>query len=352
MGADFRIGTAEHGMSGAIIVEEVTAQDWPAMAAEFSDLTYEQDIAFVTAGARRIGAQVRAFAVRRDGDLIGAACLRIKAVPVLRRGIAYLLAGPMTGRGTVAEAPGRAAVVLTALRTHIVGGEGHLLRLRLPVTAEGFVEGDITRAGFLPTAQTPAYRTVLIDLRSDNETLRKGLHSKWRYELRRAEGEAMEIVTGRSAVMVERFLTLYREMREFKSFDQGFDPAFLRGMADTAFDFEVRIAVHHGVDVGGHVTAFTPACATYLFGATTEAGRTLRAGYALSWDAVTGARGRGARWFDLGGVDKVTNAPGYTFKARTGGNEVSALGPYEAGTLLGGPVLRSIESVYAAVKQA
>jgi hypothetical protein len=140
-------------------------------------------------------------------------------------------------------------------------------------------------------------------------------------------------------------------MREFKSFDEGFDPAFLRGMADTSFDFEVRIACHAGEDVGGHVTAFTPSCATYLFGATTEAGRNLRAGYALGWDAVTGARRRGARHFDMGGVDKATNAAGYTFKIRTRGRECAALGPYEAGTRLGGPLLRGIEDAYAALKR-
>ena len=338
-------------MSETVALEEVAAADWPALAAGFSDLSYEQDMAYAEAGARRVGARVRAFAVRRGDDPIGAACLRVKAVPGLGRGIAYLSAGPLLGRGPVEEAPGRAAAVLGALRERLVDREGHLLRLRLPVTAEGLAEADILRAGFAVTDRTYSYRTVLIDLRPDMEALRAGLHSKWRYELRRAEGEGMEIVAGRDEALVERFLALYRAMREFKSFDEGFDPAFLRGMADTGFDFEVRIARHAGEDLGGHVTALTPACATYLFGATTEAGRGLRAGYALGWDAVAGARARGARWFDLGGVDKATNAAGHTFKIRTGGREIAALGPYEAGTRLGGPLLRGIEDLYGVLRR-
>ena len=338
-------------MSGEVTLDEVAAVDWPALAAGFSDLTYEQDMAYVTAGARRVGARVRAFEIRRDGDPIGAACLRVKAVPGLGRGIAYLSAGPLTGRGPVEEAPERAAAVLGALRERLVDREGHLLRLRLPATAEGLAEADIARAGFAPTDRTHAYRTVLIDLGPDMEALRAGLHSKWRYELRRAEAEGMEIVAGRDEALVERFLALYRAMREFKSFDEGFDPAFLRGMADTGFDFEVRIARHAGEDLGGHVTAVTPACATYLFGATTEAGRSLRAGYALGWDAVAGARARGARRFDLGGVDKATNAAGHTFKIRTGGREVAALGPFEAATRLGGPLLRGIEDLYGVLRR-
>lgn len=337
-------------MNREIAIDEVAPQDWPTLAAGFSDLTYEQDMAYVAAGARRVGAQVRALVVRRDGDPIGAACLRIKTVPGLGRGIAYLLAGPLIGRGPLEEAPERAATVLTALRAHLVEGEGHLLRLRLPATAEGVTEADVLRAGLVPTGRTPGYRTVLIDLRQEEEALRKGLHSKWRYELRRAEGAALEIVTGRSEALVERFLALYHTMREFKSFE-GFDPAFLRGMAETAFDFEVRIARHEGQDVGGHVTAFTPACATYLFGATTGPGRDLRAGYALGWDAMTGARARGAHWFDMGGVDKATNPSGHTFKIRTGGREAEALGPYEAATRLGGPLLRGLEDLHGALKR-
>ena len=322
-------------MSRDVTLEEVPVEDWPALAAGFSDLTYEQDMAYVAAGARRVGARVRAFGIRCGDSAIGAACLRVKAVPGLGRGIAYLSAGPLLGRGPAEEAPERAAAVLGALRERLVAGEGHLLRLRLPATAEGLAEADVLRAGFAATDRSHSYRTVLIDLGPDMEALRKGLHSKWRYELRRAEAEGLEIVVGRDRGMVKRFLALYRAMREFKSFEESFDPVFLLDMAGTEFDFEVRIACHGGVDVGGHVTAFTPACATYLFGATTEAGRGLRAGYALGWDAVAGAHARGARWFDLGGVDKATNASGHTFKIRTGGRETAALGPCEAGNSAG-----------------
>ena len=296
------------------VVEEVAPADWPALAAGFADHTYEQDIAYVAMGARRVGARVRALAVRRGGALIGAGCLRVKVVPGLGRGIAYLAAGPLMGQGPEEEAPDRAVAVLGALADRLVRHEGHLLRLRLPATGQGTDAAALAGLGFEPTGRTHAYRTVLVDLSRDPAALRAGLHAKWRYELRRAEAADLEIVTGRDRDFVDRFLALYRAMREFKSFEEGHDPAFLAGMTGTSFDFEVRVARHQGVDVGGHVAVFAPACATYLFGATTGAGRDLRAGYALSWHAMLAARARGVRWYDLGGVDKATNAPGYTFK--------------------------------------
>jgi len=334
----------------SVEIEEVAEADWPALAAGFADLTYEQDADYVAARARRIGARVRRLAVLRDGEPIGAACLRIRALPRLERGIAYVLAGPLTGRGPAEGAEERAARTLGALRSRLVDREGHLLRVRQPVMACWPGAARMARAGFAPTDRAPVYRTVLVDLAPDAEALRKGLHQKWRYELRRAEAEATAIDTGRSRDLVERFLALYAVMREFKSFEQNFDPAFLLDMTETGFDFEVRIAHGEGGDVAGHVTAFTPACATYLFGATTEAGRGLRAGYALGWDAILGARARGARWFDLGGVDKETNPAGHTFKIRTGGREVMA-DPWEAGTLLGGPLLRGVERAYGALRR-
>jgi lipid II:glycine glycyltransferase (peptidoglycan interpeptide bridge formation enzyme) len=337
-------------VSRDVTLEEVPAEHWPALAAGFSDFSYEQDADYVAAGARRVGARVRRLAVLRDGEPIGAACLRIKAVPGLGRGIAYALAGPLTGRGPAKEAEARAALVLEALRSRLVDGEGHLLRVRPPMTAAWPDAAGMARAGFAPTDRAPVLRTVLIDLAPDAEALRKGLHQKWRYELRRAEAEATAIDTGRSRDLVERFLALYAAMREFKSFEQNFDPAFLLDMTGTGFDFEVRIAHGEDGDVAGHVTAFTPVCATYLFGATNEAGRALRAGYALGWDAILGARARGAQWFDLGGVDKETNPAGHTFKIRTGGREVMA-GPWEAGTRLGGPLLRGVERAYGALRR-
>ena len=209
----------------------------------------------------------------------------------------------------------------------------------------------MARAGFAPTDRAPAYRTVLVDLAPDAEALRKGLHPKWRYELRRAEAEATAIDAGRSSGSVERFLALYAAMREFKSFEQNFDPAFLLDMTETGFDFEVRIARGEGGDVAGHVTAFTPACATYLFGATTEAGRAPPGGLCPRDGTLFSARGRAARGgFDLGGVDKETNPAGHTFKIRTGGREVMA-DPWEAGTRLGGPLLRGVERAYAALRR-
>jgi lipid II:glycine glycyltransferase (peptidoglycan interpeptide bridge formation enzyme) len=338
------------------------------VAARFADYTYEQDQAYAAAGARRVGAQLRLLAVRDGTEPVGAAAIRIRRVPGLGRGIAYISSGPMllpdaaSGPDSGAEGAAdirarireRAAAVFGVLGDRLVQREGHLLRFRLAATAG--VPGGLDAPadffadlGYVPTDRAYAYRTVLVDLARDEAALQKAMHSKWRYELRRAA--ELEIAAGRDRSFVERFLALYGAMRDLKSFE-GVDPAFLRGMVDTGFGFEVRIARYEGADVAGHVTAFTPRCATYLFGATTETGRALRAGYRLMWSTMLAFRARGARWYDLGGIDRATNPAGHQFKTRTGGSEILAPGPFERGSGIGYPLLRGIEAAYAALRRA
>jgi hypothetical protein len=355
------------GSGGArFSLHEIAPADWDGLAARFADFTYEQDQAYAAAGARRVGARLRLLAVRDGTEPVGAAAIRIRLVPGLGRGIAYISSGPML-MPDVASGPDfgpegaadvrtrireRTEAVLGALGDRLVGREGHLLRFRLAATAG--VPGGLDAPadffaglGYAPTDRAHVYRTVLVDLDRDEAALQKAMHSKWRYELRRAA--ELEIVTGRDRSFVERFLTLYGAMRDFKSFE-GVDPAFLRDMAGTGFGFEVRIARHEGTDVAGHVTAFTPRCATYLFGATAESGRALRAGYRLMWDTMLAFRKRGVRWYDLGGIDQATNPAGHQFKTRTGGAEILAPGPFERGSGIGYPLLRGIEAAHAALR--
>jgi lipid II:glycine glycyltransferase (peptidoglycan interpeptide bridge formation enzyme) len=73
--------------------------------------------------------------------------------------------------------------------------------------------------------------------------------------------------------------------------------------------------------------------ATYLFGATSRAGREAKAGYALHWWIARWLRGAGVRWYDLGGE---AGEPGLRqFKKGLVGKNGCAhklLGEYEAGS--------------------
>ena len=84
-------------------------------------------------------------------------------------------------------------------------------------------------------------------------------------------------------------------------------------------------------------------CTVYLFGATAEAGRALRAGYMLTWEGIRLSQGRGMHWYDLGGVDFDENPDVARFKDRMNGKTIDAAGPYE--THSGGPLAHLIKGL-------
>jgi lipid II:glycine glycyltransferase (peptidoglycan interpeptide bridge formation enzyme) len=85
-----------------------------------------------------------------------------------------------------------------------------------------------------------------------------------------------------------------------------------------------------GRDLAGIVIGTTGQTAIYLFGATADAGRGLRAGYFLTWQGICLSQDRGLNWYDLGGVDFDANPDVARFKDRMNGVKIEAAGPFEA----------------------
>jgi lipid II:glycine glycyltransferase (peptidoglycan interpeptide bridge formation enzyme) len=70
----------------------------------------------------------------------------------------------------------------------------------------------------------------------------------------------------------------------------------------------------------------------YLLGATNDKGRTLQASYLVQWRLIEWLKGRGYRWYDLGGIDPEKNPGTYHFKAGLSGKlgkEVHYLGQFD-----------------------
>ena len=317
-----------------LIPRSAKPADWPEISSAFHDLTYEQSLTYAQAAANRIGAQARFLCLEdAQGTPVAAACLRIKQVPVLNRGVAWIAAGPLTCRHDHARPdPVRLQAILAALRDH-VHEDGHVLRLRFPAPALHDTEAltDLAlREGFAPTDHSPPYQTVLVDLETDEEALMKALHGKWRNPLRNALKAGLELETGPIATLSKRFHVLYEQVQAVKGFRPNIPPEFYYPLSGPDFDHEVLIARKDGADVGAMTIGHAGSNAIYLFGATTDAGRGLNAGHYLMWQAMLHCRARGAKYLDLGGIDPDMNPSVTRFKQRTGGMDVTAPGPYEA----------------------
>ena len=324
-----------------ISLRDIPPADWPATAARFRDWGYEQSLAYARMAAARVGGVNRFVAAERDGEIVAAACVRIKALPVLGSGIAYVAAGPMTRLAAPESAPEAAPEatdalltgVLAALRRRFVEREGRILRVRFPgvegpdpaVAAEA-----AAAAGFAPTTRTAGYRSFAIDLAQDMDAIRKGFENKWRARLKKALAAGLTLERGAGPDFQARFRRLLDEVQAAKGFEPGLPPEVFHRIEGPDFREDILIAVKDGEDVAGIVVGATGPTAVYLLGATGAAGRSLNAGYFLTWEAMALARGRGLAWYDMGGADKEANPSVHEFKKRMRGVPIEAAGPFEA----------------------
>ncbi|WP_170399799.1 lipid II:glycine glycyltransferase FemX [Ruegeria arenilitoris] len=314
----------------ALSLRQVAPEKWSGISGMFDDLTYEQSLTYAQAAAHRIGATAE-FVVLYDAQdkPVAAACLRIKKIPVLNRGIAWIAAGPLTHNSSQPEPePEMIGAVLSKLRDY-ARSAGHVLRLRFPVQIAP--SEDVTKqAGFTPTERAASYRTVLIAPDQQDDSLMRALHGKWRNPLRNALKAGLELETGPITDLSGRFSNLYEQVRDAKGFQPDIPPEFYYALSGPDFDHDVLIARKNGEDIGAMTIGVSGPNATYLFGATSEAGRRLNAGHYLMWQAMLYCRERGVKCFDLGGIDQEANPSVTRFKLRTGGSDTTAAGPYEA----------------------
>jgi lipid II:glycine glycyltransferase (peptidoglycan interpeptide bridge formation enzyme) len=151
--------------------------------------------------------------------------------------------------------------------------------------------------------------------------------------LNHAERKELELRCGTGADLMNIFVNLYGEMWEEKRFATGVDIHQMRDLhraLPANEQFMVQIAMSDGVPAAGHVSFVLGDTCVYLLGASNELGRKLKASYLLQWKTIELAKGRGAQWYDLGGVDSESNPGVYHFKSGMGGREVQYLPPMVA----------------------
>ncbi|MBC7477265.1 MAG: peptidoglycan bridge formation glycyltransferase FemA/FemB family protein, partial [Pseudorhodobacter sp.] len=306
---------------------------------------------YALASAQRIGARAQFVVVEQAGRAVAAAALRIKHVPGLGRGIAWCPAGPLLvpKQGLNADL----GLILQALR-QAVHRDGHILRLRLSGLAlqnADQVRTTAAAAGFAPTGRASLYRSTAMDLRLAEPVLLQRLDGKWRTDLRYALKSGLGLDQGNNAALQARFLALYRSVQTAKGFAPDISPEFHFALPGPDYALDILIATKDGQDLGGVVVGSTGQSATYLFGATAEAGRPLRAGYFLTWAGMTLARARGLDWYDMGGIDREANPDVARFKDRMNGVPIlcEAFEARPAGLIP--PLIAALETLRSRIKQ-
>ena len=171
--------------------------------------------------------------------------------------------------------------------------------------------------------------TVILDLKCSPEQILGNMHKKTRYCIRSAFRRGVTVERcGQEALSA--WHRMYREMADRKNISAE-SSAYFRSLfkvcaTQTDPDIRLYMATCHNEPLAGSIFAFhrTSRQATYLFSASSPAGRVRTAAYAVLWTAILEAREAGCRWFDLFGIPPADNPDHpmhglYRFKTRFGG---------------------------------
>lgn len=315
-------------------IKTLDRASWQDRAREFRDYNYRQAWEFGLASALRRGARCEHLAVVRGGEVLGLAGVRVKGIPMVGTGIAYLNGGPLVRRN-VPDDPDRLRACLAALDDHFVRTRGFGLRVHPPPASDDWNATQSTvfaEQGFQTATMVKPYRTFLLDLAPPPEAIRRNFVHQWRTNLNHAERNDLEIVVGQGRELFESFSLLYTGLTARKQFRADLTPDFYARVQDRLNEpdrFIIFLALAGGRPVAGYVVSALGDTWILLLGAGNDQGLTTRASYRLQWEMIRQARDRGFRWYDLGGIDAEANPGVYRFKKGLGGRDVTAPGPFE-----------------------
>ena len=319
-----------------ISIKPIERTDWQQLAPLFQDYNYRHLWDFGKVCADRLGATSEHVGIYDDDQLLALADVRIKHIPFVKTGIAYINGGPLVlHRDIAGPILDNLQASLTSLIQHYVYKKNLVLRVSPPIGSPEWNASRETiflKTGFTFSKSIKPYRTILLDLTQSMQDLRKQLDQKWRNNLKRAEKEEGFVESETSVSFLEHFEEIFKPVIEKKKFKVDLSPSLYRKVQyklNSNDKLRVLLYRFNGEYIAGLVSSFLGHTAVNLFRANNEVALNLRAAYRLQWEVVGAAKKTGLKWYDLGGIDPEDNPGVYRFKKGMGGTDTTAPGPFE-----------------------
>lgn len=339
-------------MSFELVVNKWSEAEWSKQTAHLQGMSIFQTWPYVDLHSEgRLRSASRAM-LRQDGVAVVAAQLRVKRLPLVGGGLAEMEWAPICAADSNDNAY---RAFLNGVRRHYCQELNMEVRVYPRSTYDASLDARraelLVEQGFVLDPQIRSYRTYILDLSADSDTLRAKLHRNWRSHLKNAEQCGFTIHAGDSPELFDRFEAIYNEMWRVKRFPTGVNVPLMRPLQarlTSNHRFYLSIASAEGVDVGGTLCATAGESFHYYLGASAPTARQGGApGYLLQWHNIHWARSQGFRWYDTGGFD-VEAAPSIEeFKRRMGGTAVIFPGCFVAPAARGsGQMYRAAERLY------
>jgi lipid II:glycine glycyltransferase (peptidoglycan interpeptide bridge formation enzyme) len=316
-----------------IEVDGQTCESWSKVIAQFADASIYQSWAYGTVrwGERNLSHLI----LKRDGQIVAAAQLRIVRPSFLPMGIAYLRWGPLCQRKGEALNPEIARKMSDCLRDEYSRRRKLALQV-LPNAYTGSSRSSVfdealSQSSLKADLRKSSYRTILVDLSPDVAAIRKRLDQKWRNQLNRSEKNGLQLEVNDGREGYREFMLLYEPMWERKRFKTSVDVEEFDRIRELLTDSEkmkIFLAKEGDRSIGALVFSLMGDTGIYLLGANNERARELKAAYYLQWQTMLWLKEQGANWYDLGGIDPEANPGGYHFKKGMSGLDAAYMPSY------------------------
>jgi lipid II:glycine glycyltransferase (peptidoglycan interpeptide bridge formation enzyme) len=343
-------------LSWEVEVDRATPVEWSQMLDLFDDANIYQTAAYggVHWGEKNLSRLV----LKRGGEAVGMAQIRVIRPTPLKFGMAYLRWGPLwerRGQLLDGEVPARLAA---AIEEEYVRKRKLFVRI-LPNAFAGSPRAEIFQtafSNFAAEAQEPGntYRTFLMDLTPPIEDLRMRLDKKWRNQLTRAEKNGLTVISGQGSEEFKSFGEIYSQMHRRKGFKTSVDVEEFGRMQEILPESQrmrVLLCQDNGTPVAGLVASAMGNSAIYLLGATSDAGLNAKGAYLLQWTLIDWLKKLRVESYDLGGIDPEGNPGVYHFKKGFSGVDICQIQPIaasasalSAGIVKAGLALKSLRS--------
>jgi lipid II:glycine glycyltransferase (peptidoglycan interpeptide bridge formation enzyme) len=285
--------------------------------------------------AARSGSAAEHVVIGRDDAPVALASVRVKRLPGMRAGVAYVSGGPLVRHRDDTDWPERLETALAVLKAEYVDRRRLVLRIAPTLGDEAWNAsqgGAFAAAGYEISVDQKPYRTVVVDIDKPLADVRATLAQKWRNCLNKAERQSLRVTEGTDPALFADFLPLFDELVGRKGFDVDLDAGFyarLQAELPECERMHMAIAWIDDEPAAGVVAGLHGDTPVYLLGASNHAARKANASYLLQWKVIEAAVAAGCTRYDLGGIDPDANPGVHKFKLGFGGTEISAPGPYE-----------------------
>ena len=335
----------------------VTEAEWLTATHQFSDISYRQCASYAQQAAKTNGATVEFVLIKLGPQILGAAAIRLKKIPMLPIGIAYIHHGPITAKSD-GFSTSIYTTCLNALIEYYVGTRKLTLRIVPPdsaTLADPNIDKAITELGFETLNRAPR-KTFVVDLRPGLPAIRKSLEGRWRNKLNQAEKVAT-IRIDRSENWNDFSILdgLLTELERKKTFHASQNVEFFteaQKQSRTPADLRLYVGYNENRPISAHLCDFSGDIIVSLLAATNDEGRETKISHRMQWAVIEDGCALGKTGYDLGGIDAEANPGVYTFKKGLNGVELTEPGTFEkTGNGLLSATLKIAERIYRRLRK-